>query len=112
MSDIQNFAVTDSAATQIAKLIQHEGNDALHLRLAVNGGGCAGFSYAFSFDETQQPEDHLFEKNGIGVLVDETSLDLLQGSILDFVDDLIGAAFQVKNPNATSSCGCGTSFSL
>ena len=112
MSDLSDFDITESAATQIAKLIKMEGNNKLRLRLAVNGGGCAGFSYAFSFDESQNSDDRLFQKNDVGVLVDETSLELLQGSVLDFVDDLIGAAFQVRNPNASSSCGCGTSFSL
>lgn len=104
------LAVSDSAARRVAFLIEHEGNPALMLRLTVSGGGCSGFQYGFAFDATANEDDHVFEKNGVKVVTDDCSLDLLAGSTLDYVEDLIGAAFQIKNPNATASCGCGNSF--
>ena len=82
------------------------------LRLSVSGGGCSGFQYGFSFDDTRNEEDVEFERDGVKLLVDETSLDLLAGAEIDFVEDLVGASFQVRNPNATSSCGCGSSFAI
>jgi iron-sulfur cluster assembly accessory protein len=82
------------------------------LRVAVTGGGCSGFQYSFTLDDAQADDDMMIEREGATVLVDPMSLDFLKGAELDFVDDLIGAAFKVNNPNATSSCGCGTSFSV
>ena len=82
------------------------------LRVAVNGGGCSGFQYAFSFEQARQPDDLAVEQDGVTVLVDAVSLPLLAGSKLDFVDDLIGQSFRIENPHATASCGCGTSFSV
>lgn len=105
-------AMTESAAKRIGKLKQMEGNDKLKFRLAVNGGGCSGFSYDFSLDETVNEDDRLFEQFGETLVVDETSLDLLAGSTIDFVEDLVGSAFAVRNPNASSTCGCGSSFSV
>ncbi|MBI1778897.1 MAG: iron-sulfur cluster insertion protein ErpA [Proteobacteria bacterium] len=107
----QCFNLTESAAKRIRFLAQQEGG-ATTLRLAVTGGGCSGFQYNFSFDDAVTGEDKLFERDGAAVVIDETSLELLAGSELDFVEDLVGAAFQVKNPNATSKCGCGSSFSV
>jgi len=104
------LAVSDSAAKRVAFLIEHEGDPALMLRLTVSGGGCSGFQYGFAFDATANEDDHVFEKNGVKVVTDDASLDLLSGSTLDYVEDLMGAAFQIKNPNATASCGCGNSF--
>lgn len=104
--------ITDSAAKRIAWLMQQEGDAALMLRLSVSGGGCSGFQYGFTFDKSHQVDDHLFERDGVKVVVDDTSLDLLAGSEIDFVEDLVGASFQVRNPNAVSSCGCGSSFSV
>ena len=104
--------VTESAAKRIAFLMAQETTPNLKLRLAVSGGGCSGFQYGFSFDDTVTAEDRVFERDGATVVIDETSLELLGGAEIDFVEDLVGAAFQVRNPNATSSCGCGNSFSV
>ena len=82
------------------------------MRVAVLGGGCSGFQYNFSFEEGRNEDDLVIERNGAAVLVDSTSLELLKGSELDYVEEMVGSSFQVKNPNATSSCGCGNSFSM
>jgi len=108
----RQVSLSDSAVKRIASLIAEEGNPGLMLRLSVSGGGCSGFQYGFSFDNATQVDDHLFERDGVMVVVDETSLDLLSGAEIDFVEDLVGASFQVRNPNAKSSCGCGSSFSI
>jgi iron-sulfur cluster insertion protein len=99
------------AARQIAKIIAAEGKPTM-LRLAVTGGGCSGFQYNFALDDAQADDDLVVEEGGVKVLIDSTSLEFLKGSEIDYVDDLIGAAFKVNNPNAASSCGCGTSFSV
>jgi iron-sulfur cluster insertion protein len=104
--------VSENAAKRIATLIQMEGDSDLMLRLSVSGGGCSGFQYGFSFDKAQQQDDRIFERNGVRVVIDDTSLELLSGAEIDFVEDLVGASFQIKNPNASSSCGCGNSFSV
>lgn len=108
----RQVSVSDSAAKRIASLIAQEGDSSLMLRLSVSGGGCSGFQYGFSFDNAVQVDDHLFERDGVKVVIDDTSLDLLAGAEIDFVEDLVGASFQVRNPNAKSSCGCGSSFSI
>ena len=89
-----------------------EGNDALHLRVSVLGGGCSGFQYKIDFDEAVKTDDSIFETDGVKLVVDETSREVMEGAEVDFVDELIGAAFKINNPNATASCGCGTSFSV
>lgn len=104
--------LTSRAAARVKVLQAQENLPNAFLRLAVSGGGCSGFQYGFSFDETLQPEDRTFEYDGIRLVVDETSLDLVKGAEIDFVEDMMGASFQVKNPNAASSCGCGNSFSI
>jgi len=104
--------LTESAAKRIKVLRDGEGNAALMLRLAVSGGGCSGFSYGFSLDDKRNEEDRLFDAHGVTLVIDETSLDLLAGSTVDYVEDLVGSAFAVKNPNASSTCGCGTSFAV
>jgi len=86
--------------------------DGACLRVAVQGGGCSGFSYVFSIDAKQTAEDLVVSRDGVTVLVDDMSLQYMQGSEIDWVDDLIGASFQIKNPNATANCGCGTSFDV
>ena len=106
------LTITDNAAKRIGKIIAAEGREELVLRLSVSGGGCSGFRYGFALDDTLTADDSLFEHGGIKVAVDAASLDLLAGSTLDYVEDLIGAAFQVRNPNATASCGCGSSFAV
>ena len=108
----RSFQVTDSAAKRIAKLRDLEGNPKLMMRVSVTGGGCSGFQYVFDFDDTINDDDHIFENAEISVLVDDTSLDLLDGAALNFKEDLVGSYFEVANPNAESACGCGTSFSI
>ncbi len=104
--------VTAGAARRIAELAKEEGAASAFLRIAVSGGGCSGFQYGFSFDKERLCDDVVFERDGVAVVVDETSLGLLGGAELDFVEDLMGASFRINNPNATSSCGCGHSFSI
>ena len=103
--------VSARAAKRIAEIIAAEGRPAM-LRLAVTGGGCSGFQYNFALDDARADDDLAVEEGGVTVLIDSTSLEFLKGAEIDFVDDLIGASFKVNNPNATSSCGCGTSFSV
>ena len=91
-------------------MIEAEGKPGLMLRVAVSGGGCSGFQYGFTFDDTIRDDDLTFARNGVTVVVDDVSLDLLQGAEIDYVEELIGASFQIRNPNASSSCGCGSSF--
>jgi iron-sulfur cluster insertion protein len=104
--------VTQSAARRIAALKAQEEAAGAFLRIAVSGGGCSGFQYGLSFDEQRNEDDFVFEKDGVAVIVDEVSLGLLNGAEVDFVEDLMGAQFQIRNPNAASSCGCGNSFSV
>ncbi|HXI86757.1 MAG TPA: iron-sulfur cluster insertion protein ErpA [Parvularculaceae bacterium] len=104
-------AVSDRAARRIAAILAKEPQGSM-LRLAVNGGGCSGFQYDFSITTDRNDDDIAIEKNGVTVLVDSVSLDFLKGAELDFSSALIGASFKVNNPNAASSCGCGTSFSV
>ena len=104
--------VSETAASKIAELLIEEQKSDGGLRVFVQGGGCSGFQYGLSFDEERNPDDVVFEHGGVRVVVDEVSLDLLNGSEVDFVEDLMGASFQIKNPNAASSCGCGNSFSI
>jgi len=103
--------VSPRAAKRIAAILAGEGQAAM-LRLAVTGGGCSGFQYNFALDETRMDDDLFIEESGARILIDPVSLDFLNGAEIDFTDDLIGQAFKVNNPNATSSCGCGTSFSV
>lgn len=111
LDGMEQFAVTERAAARIAEIIAGQpGPQAL--RVSVLAGGCSGFQYRFELDQTVQPDDLVIEKAGARVLVDQASLDLLAGSELDFADALMGSHFAVRNPNATSACGCGTSFSI
>jgi iron-sulfur cluster insertion protein len=105
------FSVSESAARRIAFLAAKEPKPVM-MRVAVLGGGCSGFQYNFSFEEGRNDDDLLIERDGASVVVDSTSLELLKGSELDYVEEMVGSSFQVKNPNATSSCGCGNSFSV
>jgi len=105
------FAVTHRAAHRIAEIVAKEPAAKL-FRVSVEGGGCSGFQYKFDLVSAAEPDDLRIERDGATVLVDPVSLQYLAGSEIDFVDDLIGAAFKIKNPNATASCGCGTSFTL
>jgi iron-sulfur cluster insertion protein len=110
--DSGEIGISERAARRIAELIADDGNDKMMLRIAVSGGGCSGFQYGFSLDDQRNDDDRVFERDGVAVVADETSLNLLGGSEVDFVDDLIGSYFAIKNPNASSTCGCGSSFSI
>src|SRR3954470_5618565 len=101
---------TDSAAAKVADLIAEEGNPDLKLRVFVQGGGCSGFQYGFTFDEIQNDDDTVMSKNGVSLLIDAMSYQYLVGAEIDYKEDLQGAQFVIKNPNATSTCGCGSSF--
>jgi iron-sulfur cluster insertion protein len=102
---------TDSAAAKVADLIAEEGNPDLKLRVFVQGGGCSGFQYGFTFDEITNEDDTTMTKNGVSLLIDAMSYQYLLGAEIDYKEDLQGAQFVIKNPNATSTCGCGSSFS-
>jgi iron-sulfur cluster insertion protein len=106
------FIFTDSAAAKVADLIAQEGNPDLKLRVFVQGGGCSGFSYGFTFDDVANEDDTTMTKNGVSLLIDAMSYQYLVGAEIDYKDDLEGAQFVIKNnPGATSTCGCGSSFS-
>jgi iron-sulfur cluster assembly accessory protein len=106
-----DIILTDRAASRIEEILATEPNGSM-LRISVNGGGCSGFQYEFDVAQSREADDTIVERNGSAVVVDETSMQFLKGSIVDFVDDLIGQSFRIENPQATSSCGCGTSFSI
>ncbi len=103
---------TDAAAKKVGQLIEQEGNSALMLRVYVQGGGCSGFQYGFTFDEEVQEGDTEIENGGVKLLVDPMSVQYLMGAEIDYREDLSGAQFVIRNPNATTSCGCGSSFSV
>ena len=102
---------TDSAAQKVKELIDEEGNGALKLRVFVTGGGCSGFQYGFTFDEEVNEDDATMEKNGVTLLIDSMSYQYLVGAEIDYQEGIEGAQFVIKNPNASSTCGCGSSFS-
>jgi iron-sulfur cluster insertion protein len=108
---MEQFALTERAAARIAEIVAAEAPQAA-LRVAVLAGGCSGFQYRFELDANPQADDLIIERAGAKVLVDPASLDLLAGSELDYTDELMGSHFAVRNPNARSACGCGTSFSV
>lgn len=113
MNEVPSAIVfTDSAAAKVKSLLDEEGNDTLKLRVFVSGGGCSGFQYGFTFDETVNEDDTQMEKNGVTLLVDAMSYQYLVGAEIDYTEGLEGAQFVIKNPNATSTCGCGSSFSV
>lgn len=108
----QALVFTDSAAGKVGQLIEREGNPALKLRVYIQGGGCSGFQYGFTFDEEVQDGDTEIEKGGVTLLVDPLSVQYLMGAEIDYREDLSGAQFIIRNPNATTTCGCGSSFSV
>lgn len=112
MSDEAAMRFTDSAARKVKSLIDEEGNENLKLRVYITGGGCAGFSYGFKFDEDIKEDDTQVENHGVTLLVDPMSIQYLAGSEVDYTEGLQGSQFVVNNPNATSTCGCGSSFSI
>lgn len=103
---------TDAAADKVAELVAEEGNPDLKLRVFVQGGGCSGFQYGFTFDELVNEDDTKMEKNGVTLLIDAMSLQYLLGAEIDYKDDLEGAQFVIRNPNAATTCGCGSSFTV
>ncbi len=103
---------TDSAANKVRQLIEEEGNEDLKLRVFVTGGGCSGFQYGFTFDESVNEDDTTMTKNGVQLLIDPMSFQYLVGAEIDYQEGLEGAQFIIKNPNATTTCGCGSSFSV
>ena len=103
---------TENAASKVKQLIEEEGNNSLNLRVFVSGGGCSGFQYGFTFDELINEDDTVMEKNGVQLLIDAMSFQYLTGAEIDYTEGLDGAQFVIKNPNATSTCGCGSSFSV
>ena len=111
MSEAADIAITPAAAARVAAIAVRQGKKPI-LRLAVDGGGCAGFTYKFELADAALDDDSVAETAGVRLVVDPTSLDLVRGSAVDFVEDLGGAAFKVTNPNAASGCGCGSSFSV
>jgi iron-sulfur cluster insertion protein len=117
MSDLQvssepALLFTDAAAGKVGQLIEQEGNAALKLRVYVQGGGCSGFQYGFTFDEEVQEGDTAIENGGVTLLVDPMSVQYLMGAEIDYREDLSGAQFIIRNPNASTTCGCGSSFSV
>jgi len=104
--------LSPAAAKRVALIAQRQGDPNLKLRLSVDGGGCSGFQYKFGLEKVVNPDDLVSETDGVVLLVDPVSLPFVEGAEVDFVENLGGASFQVKNPNATSGCGCGTSFAV
>lgn len=110
--DSEFLVFTDSAVAKVRELIEEEGNPALKLRVFVSGGGCAGFQYGFTFDEDVNEDDTSLEKDGVTLLVDAMSYQYLVGAEIDYTEGLEGSQFVIRNPNATNTCGCGSSFSV
>ena len=108
----QNAEITDAAAAKVKVLIKEEGNPNLKLRVTVSGGGCSGFQYGFEFDENVADDDIQIEKDGVTMLIDSMSMQYLAGSAVDYLEGLEGARFVISNPNAKTTCGCGSSFSI
>ena len=104
--------ITQSCVDKVQELITEENNPDLKLRVFVQGGGCSGFQYGFTFDEVQNEDDFDIEVSGVKFLVDSMSAQYLQGANIDYVEDVYGSSFTIKNPNATTTCGCGSSFSV
>ena len=106
-----SITLSERAAKRIARILAKEASGTA-LRISVSGGGCSGFQYGFDFDKTRNEDDLVLEKDGATVIIDSVSIPFMEGAEIDYVDDLIGQSFQIRNPLATSSCGCGTSFAI
>ena len=111
-AELLPIQMTDAAANKVKSLITEEENPALKLRVYITGGGCSGFQYGFTFDEAINDGDTVIEKNGVIMVIDSMSLQYLVGGVVDYIEGLEGSRFLVNNPNATSTCGCGSSFSI
>jgi iron-sulfur cluster insertion protein len=105
------FTISEAAHKRLSQIFASEGKPDSMLRVTVSGGGCAGYQYGFDFESTVNDDDLVFGDEEVKVVIDDVSMGLLSGAEIDFVDDMVGSAFQIKNPNAVTSCGCGTSFS-
>ena len=112
IAEMQSLVFTDTAAAKVRELINEEGNDALMLRVFISGGGCSGFQYGFTFDENVTEGDTVVENAGVKLLVDPMSIQYLAGAEIDYSEGLEGAQFVIRNPNAATTCGCGSSFSV
>ncbi len=111
-NNMEQIQITDACIAKVADLILEEDNPAIKLRVFVQGGGCSGFQYGFTFDEDQNEDDFVIEKNNVSVMIDSMSYQYLMGSVIDYREDLQGSQFVINNPSATSTCGCGSSFSV
>lgn len=107
-----NINFTEAAAHKVAELIEEEGNNNLKLRVYITGGGCSGFQYGFTFDENREDDDFSLEKSGVTVVIDAMSYQYLEGAEIDYTENLEGSQFVIRNPNASTTCGCGSSFSV
>ncbi len=112
MAATPRLLFTDAAARKVGELIAGEGNPELKLRVFVSGGGCSGFQYGFTFDESSEDGDFRFENHGVTLVIDPMSIQYLAGAEIDYREDLEGAQFVIRNPNATTTCGCGSSFNV
>jgi iron-sulfur cluster insertion protein len=112
VDDGELLVFSDAAANKVKELIEEEENDSLKLRVFITGGGCSGFQYGFTFDEDVNDDDFQMEKNGVTLLVDAMSLQYLEEAEIDYKEDLDGSQFVIRNPNAVTTCGCGSSFSM
>ena len=110
--EITPVEITESAAARIKVILDQEENRGMMLRISVSGGGCSGFQYGFTFDDAPGEADRVLERGGAKIVIDDVSLEMMNGAKIDYVEDMIGAAFQIKNPVAKTSCGCGNSFSV
>ncbi len=108
----EGIRISDRAAERVACLLDRQDLEGSMLRVTVSGGGCSGFQYGFAFDNARNDDDLVFSHAGVDVVIDEMSLELLEGAEIDFVQDMAGSAFRINNPNATASCGCGSSFAV
>ena len=106
------LTITDNARAKIADMLAEENNPKMAVRTFIQGGGCSGFSYGFTFDEEQNEDDFVIEESGLRLLVDSLSMQYLQGATIDYKEELTGSSFVINNPNAQSTCGCGSSFSV
>ena len=109
---MDQVTISESAVVKIADLLAEENNPKLKLRTFVQGGGCSGFQYGFTFDEDQHEDDFVVEKQGVKILIDAMSMQYLSGAVIDYKEDLMGSSFSISNPNAETTCGCGSSFSV
>jgi iron-sulfur cluster insertion protein len=106
------ITITDPALAKVADILAEENNPSIKLRTFVQGGGCSGFSYGFTLDEEQNEDDFIIEKPGVVILIDSMSMQYLQGATIDYKEELMGSQFVITNPNAQSTCGCGSSFTV